>query len=61
MTIRNTIAAARKIKSFTAAKLDWWEAGYFTAGSKERMRRTAKREMTRAIRRSERAAIKEAL
>jgi hypothetical protein len=57
--MKNAIAAATKTKSALAAKLDWWEAGYFTKGSKERMRREAKRTLHRAIRRSERAHIAE--
>lgn len=49
-TIRN-IVATRNVSRFAGAKLDHWEAGYFTVGSKRRMRRGAKRELARAVRR----------
>ena len=52
-------ALTGKTKRFAAAKLDWWEAQYFFAGSKQRTRKTAKRELNRAVRRAERAVIDE--
>lgn len=57
--MKNVAATARNVKRYTAAKLDFWEAGHFTDGSKHRTRRNAKRELARAIRRTEKAHIAE--
>lgn len=56
-TTRNAAAAARHVKRYAGAKLDRWEADYVCGGLT--MKRDAKKNLTRALRRSERAAIRE--
>lgn len=59
--MKNIIATApiNTVKRFAEAKLLLWEAGYWTKGSERRARREAKKQLHRAIRRSERAHIAE--
>lgn len=55
--VKNAAAAARNIKRYAGAKLDHWESAYVSGGRS--MRRDAKKNLTRAIRRAERAAVRE--
>lgn len=51
-TTKNIAAANASTARYAAAKLDLWEANYWTKGSRRRTRKAAKRELNRAVRRA---------